>query len=83
MASQQHHTCLALQIYMVEIASKGREGVAAAFVGCSAVTGILLGNVAVLIVMAACSPEQLLLWGWRLPFLAVVGSGSLVSAGQT
>jgi hypothetical protein len=70
------------QTYIGEIASKGREGMAAAFVVCAASLGILLGSLVVLTVLAACSPDQLLVWGWRIPFLLAVVSGSLVSARQ-
>jgi len=65
---------------MSEIANAGREGVASAFVVCCAGVGIMAGNLAVLIVLAACSPDQLAVWGWRLPFLAAVVNGGLVSA---
>ena len=70
---------LALQTYMVEIAREGTEGRMGAFVFATALSGIIFGNAAVMIVQAACSPEQLLVWGWRLPFLFAAVSGGLVS----
>ena len=68
------------QTYMSEITPQGTEGRTGAFMFGSANFGVAIGNVAVMIVMAACSPEQLAVWGWRIPFLAAIFTASLVSA---
>jgi len=67
---------------MVEIAPRGREGLAGCLMPAASGIGGILGNVAVMIVTAACTPQQLLVWGWRLPYLVTAFNGGLVSGGQ-
>ena len=71
---------VARQIYMTEIMGSHRQGMAGAFITMCATSGTALGNTAVMIVQAACTPEQLLVWGWRIPFLLAAATGLLVSA---
>jgi len=56
-------------VFMVENAPPKKRGIAAAFAGCGAVTGILLGSATGTALAALMSPESLNAWGWRIPFL--------------
>jgi MFS family permease len=47
----------------------GHTQVAPAAAAAAATLQIAFGLIACLAVMYACSPAQLLLWGWRVPFL--------------
>lgn len=56
--------------YLVEIAPPGRRGYLGSWSLFSAVTGILLGSVAGVLVHFIIPADVLPVWGWRLPFLA-------------
>lgn len=56
--------------YLVEVAPPNRRGYLGSWSLFSAVTGILLGSIAGVIVHSIIPADALRAWGWRLPFLA-------------
>ncbi|KIZ04144.1 Putative proline/betaine transporter [Monoraphidium neglectum] len=64
-------------VYAAELAPPGWEGRHSTFIVAFCQAGLLAGELAVLLVVAACTPAQLAVWGWRIPFLIVIFSGSL------
>lgn len=56
-------------VYLYEMAPRNRKSLIASLGAMAIAPGIILGTLAVLAVDYACTQEQLLLWGWRLPFL--------------
>ncbi len=56
--------------YLVEIAPPERRGYLGSWSLFSAVTGILLGSVAGVLVHSIIPADALPVWGWRLPFFA-------------
>lgn len=58
--------------YLVEIAAPARRGFNGSLAFCSAVTGILLGSAAVALLSSCLNNDQMVAWGWRIPFLAGV-----------
>jgi hypothetical protein len=67
---------LLAQVYLHEIASKRHKGFTGSIGFASAISGCMLGVLAVLVLEVALSPAQMLQFGWRLPFLASVVSAS-------
>lgn len=59
-------------LLVTESAPANKRGFYGAFAQAGAPVGLILANVAFLAVTAAVSPEALLEWGWRVPFLASV-----------
>ncbi|MFE5700332.1 MFS transporter [Rhodococcus koreensis] len=57
-------------VFVIEHASPSRRGRYASFVFVSCAAGTMCGIVAALITTTATTPEQLVSWGWRVPFLA-------------
>ncbi len=57
-------------LLLTESVGKDRRGLAGTFGQMGVPVGIILGNVAFLLVSASVSPEAFLAWGWRVPFLA-------------
>ncbi|WIA40964.1 hypothetical protein OEZ86_004614 [Tetradesmus obliquus] len=57
-------------VYLFEAAPVGRKGLCASLAQQAVAPGIILGILACLGVLHFCTPGQLLLWGWRVPFLA-------------
>jgi MHS family proline/betaine transporter-like MFS transporter len=56
-------------VFLVERAPEGRRGVMGAIAGMGAVFGILCGSAAGAMCASMMTPEALLEWGWRIPFL--------------
>src|SRR5215472_211615 len=56
-------------VFMVERAPPGRRGVIGALACCGAVGGILLGSATGAIFAEVLSPETMVAWGWRIPFM--------------
>ena len=52
-----------------ESAPRGRRGFYSSFAQVGVPAGLILGNVAFLIVTATVSEEAFIAWGWRVPFL--------------
>ncbi len=59
-------------LLVTENAPKNRRGFYGAFAQAGAPMGIILANLAFLAVSAACTDEQFMTWGWRIPFLASI-----------
>ncbi|GAB3279076.1 MFS transporter [Parasphingorhabdus pacifica] len=57
-------------LLLTENVPGGRRGTAGTFGQMGVPFGVILGNVAFLIVGAAMGPEAFMSWGWRIPFLA-------------
>ncbi|MGP4019873.1 MFS transporter [Saccharopolyspora sp. 5N708] len=57
-------------LLLTENAGGGRRGMAGTFGQMGVPLGVILGNVAFLVVGAVLSPEAFQAWGWRIPFLA-------------
>jgi MFS family permease len=53
----------------VELAPRGRRGLFGSLTFMSSLLGISLANSVVLILTVALTPEQMNVWGWRVPFL--------------
>ncbi|MCI2956256.1 MHS family MFS transporter [Agromyces atrinae] len=58
--------------------SPDRRGFRGAFISSSVYIGLLLGNLAFVVLAATLDDDALLSWGWRLPFLASI---ALVAVG--
>lgn len=62
-------------VFMVENAPSNKRGIAGALAGSGAILGILLGSATGTTLAALMSPENLNLWGWRIPFLLGLAIG--------
>jgi MFS transporter, MHS family, alpha-ketoglutarate permease len=65
----------AAQTYLAEFAPRERRGLYASSIYVSGTTGLLAGLALGLVLQALLSPEEMALWGWRIPFAvgAVLG----------
>ncbi|KAF8067131.1 proP [Scenedesmus sp. PABB004] len=63
--------------YLFELAPPRRKGLYAALGQAAIAPGIVLGLLACIAVTLGCSPDALLVWGWRVPFLATVFFGPI------
>ena len=59
-------------LLVTENAPRDRRGFYGAFAQAGAPVGIILANLAFLAVGAACTDEQFMSWGWRIPFLSSI-----------
>ena len=59
-------------LLVTENAPRDRRGFYGAFAQAGAPVGIILANLAFLAVSAACTDEQFMSWGWRIPFLSSI-----------
>lgn len=57
-------------LLITEYASNDRRGFYGSFAQMGVPVGVILGNIAFLILSGAMPSEQFLAWGWRIPFLA-------------
>jgi MFS transporter, MHS family, proline/betaine transporter len=62
-------------VFLVEGAEPGRRGWMGSWGPVGAFAGTLLGSAAGAIVNAVLSPEEVLAWGWRIPFILGIGVG--------
>lgn len=58
--------------YLVETAPPRRSGLAGSWSVCGGVGGILLGSLAVTVMEGILDDRGMMIWGWRVPFLAGV-----------
>ncbi len=56
-------------IFVVEHAPEGKKGLWGSSSSLSVLIGLLLGSVLGMVIDAVLTPDQVQLWGWRLPFL--------------
>ncbi len=56
-------------IFVVEHAPEGKKGLWGSWSSLSVLIGLLLGSVLGMLIDAVLTPDQVQLWGWRLPFL--------------
>lgn len=73
-------SCPCTQVYLHEIASRRSKGLCGSIGFASAISGCMLGVLVVLVLEAALSPTQMMVFGWRLPFLASAVSASAALA---
>ncbi len=59
-------------VFLVEHAPEGRRGFFGSWSLIGAIGGILLGSAVGALIMTLTTDEQLMAWGWRLPFLSSV-----------
>jgi MFS family permease len=59
-------------LLVTENAPMNKRGFYGAFAQAGAPVGLILANLAFLIVTASVSPEAFMAWGWRIPFIASV-----------
>jgi MHS family proline/betaine transporter-like MFS transporter len=64
-------------VFLAETAVEGRRGFACAWAPVGAVAGILLGSAVGSFVMNSLSLDQVVAWGWRIPFLFGVVVGGI------
>lgn len=64
-------------VYVMEMARPGKEGRSGSHMVAFCQAGLILGDVAVMAVVAACTPQQLDVWGWRIPFLLAALTGGV------
>ena len=67
--------------YLVEYAPPGKRGLVGSWQQVSVGSGFLLGSIAAALLTAALTPDEMLAWGWRIPFLfgiAVGGVGAVL-----
>jgi MHS family proline/betaine transporter-like MFS transporter len=69
--------------YLVENAPPHRRGLIGTLALTSAAGGILLGSGAGTVLFSIFSPEQILDWAWRLPFLASIPLGLSITVLRT
>lgn len=71
--------------FLIEHAGQRRRGLAGSLVMCSAFTGITLGSALAASITGLANHQQLLAWGWRLPFVfgGVIGLIGLIIRLQT
>ena len=62
-------------VFLVEGAEPGHRGWMGSWGPVGAFAGTLLGSAAGAIVNAVMSPEEVLAWGWRIPFILGIGVG--------
>jgi MHS family proline/betaine transporter-like MFS transporter len=62
-------------VFLVEGAEAGRRGWLGSWAPVGAFAGTLVGSAAGAIVNAALSPDAVLAWGWRIPFILGLGVG--------
>jgi MFS transporter, MHS family, proline/betaine transporter len=65
----------ASSVFLVEGAEPGRRGWMGSWAPVGAFAGTLLGSAASAIVNATLSPDAVLAWGWRIPFILGLGVG--------
>jgi MHS family proline/betaine transporter-like MFS transporter len=56
-------------IFVVEHAPEGKKGLWGSWSSLSVLIGLLLGSVLGMLIDGVLTPDQVKLWGWRLPFL--------------
>lgn len=62
-------------VFLVEYADKGDRGIWGSWASFSAVLGVLIGSLLVTFLNMILSHDQLVSWGWRIPFLiSILGS---------
>ncbi len=66
---------MASAVFLVEGAEPGRRGWMGSWGPIGATAGVLLGSAAGAIVNASMSPEAVMAWGWRIPFIIGLGVG--------
>jgi MHS family proline/betaine transporter-like MFS transporter len=64
-------------VFLAETAHPDRRGFAAAWAPFGAIGGILLGSAAGTVVFNTLGPDQVVAWGWRVPFLLGVVVGGV------
>ncbi len=64
-------------VFLGEGAAPARRGLMASLAGAGTHTGILLGSGVSALVASALTSEQMIAWGWRLPFLAGLALGGV------
>lgn len=64
-------------VFLAETAHPNKRGAASAWAPFGAVAGILLGSAVGAVVMNVLSLEQVVAWGWRIPFLLGVVVGAV------
>jgi len=63
--------------YLVEFAPPGRRGFTGSWQQVSVGAGFLLGSLTAALLNSALSPEAMLAWGWRIPFLLGLAVGAV------
>jgi MHS family proline/betaine transporter-like MFS transporter len=66
---------MASAVFLVEGADPGRRGFMGSWGPIGATAGVLLGSAAGAIVNATMSPEAVMAYGWRIPFIVGLGVG--------
>lgn len=71
-------------IFLAENAAPGRRGFIASFAGCGATGGTLIGSAVGALTASLMSTDDLVAWGWRVPFLLgiVLGGFTLYLRGS-
>jgi MHS family proline/betaine transporter-like MFS transporter len=59
-------------VYTTELATPSRRGLVSSSTAAGTTIGIMLGNVAALLVTATLRADQVVAWGWRIPFVGSV-----------
>lgn len=65
-------------VFLAENAHDRRRGLVTSFASCSAGAGTLLGSAVGALTASLMSSEDLIAWGWRVPFLAGIGLGLFI-----
>jgi MHS family proline/betaine transporter-like MFS transporter len=63
--------------YLVEFAAPGKRGVTGSWQQVSVGGGFLLGSLTAALLNMALSPEEMVAWGWRIPFILGVIVGGV------
>src|SRR5262249_61546783 len=59
-------------VYTTELASPLWRGLVSSSTAAGTTIGFMLGNISALVLTKLLSPQQLVTWGWRVPFIASV-----------
>jgi MHS family proline/betaine transporter-like MFS transporter len=62
-------------IFIVEHAEPGKRGLSGSWAPLSAVLGLLIGSAVAAVLTATLSPDHLIAWGWRVPFMISIAGG--------
>jgi MFS transporter, MHS family, proline/betaine transporter len=63
--------------YLVEYAPPGKRGLIGSWQQVSVGAGFLLGSLTAALLNSALSPDQMIAWGWRIPFIMGVFVGAI------
>lgn len=71
--------CSGIMIYLAESATTQKRGFITSFAATGANLGFLVASLIILILRNSLSSQQMLTWGWRVPFIIIGLLGSVIA----